>query len=490
MFKRLWFVIVIVASLTVFPSSVALGMDNEPNDSCAIAQDLGAITLPFTFNGELSGSPFPSGDIDFFQFTGTPDTTLRVDLEGASTGMGTLSDPYLGFFDSSCNSIAQNDDGGEGVNSRLAITIPADGIAVLGVTRCCDGGFNEGGLGTYLLSIQEVLPPPNDNFADATPISSLAFDETVDTAAATIEASEPTSSCAYNGPIDTIWYAFTPATSGPISANISNAPFPPSLAAYTGNSLGSLTEVGCRNYGDILTFHADANTTYYFQIGALYPEGGGFVQFHLDVAPPPIAGICFYPSEPSVFQTTQFYDCSYDPGQVGFQSFTWDFGDGATSNDYAPSHQYAADGDYTVQHTVTTVDGRTASTSQVVQVRTRDVSIIKVSAPKSANMGQKKTITVSLRNTRYPENVRIELYKSVPGGFEWVASLTKLVPVRNGNRTTPFSFNYTFTAADAQIGKVTFKVVVIIENGNDAFPADNDAISVPPTVVKGSISYP
>ena len=52
-----------------------------------------------------------------------------------------------------------------------------------------------------------------------------------------------------------------------------------------------------------------------------------------------------------------------------------------------------------------------------------------------------------------------ELFKSVPGRFQQVGVLTQSVPVRPGGRTTDFAFSYTFTADDAQVGKVTFKAV-------------------------------
>jgi hypothetical protein len=37
---------------------------------------------------------------------------------------------------------------------------------------------------------------------------------------------------------------------------------------------------------------------------------------------------------------------------------------------------------------VTTTDGRSASTSQVVQVRTHDVAIAQIAVPKTARVGQ------------------------------------------------------------------------------------------------------
>lgn len=136
-----------------------------------------------------------------------------------------------------------------------------------------------------------------------------------------------------------------------------------------------------------------------------------------------------------------------------------------------------------MQLTVTTWDGCTASIGGLVRVRTHDVAITKFSVPKSARAGQTRQISVGVNNRRYPENVEVVLYKSVPGGYEWVGTLTQSVPVRPANRTTDFAFSYTFTSADARLGKVTFKAVANLVNARDALPADNEAIS-PPTKVR------
>jgi PKD repeat protein len=243
--------------------------------------------------------------------------------------------------------------------------------------------------------------------------------------------------------------------------------------------LTDLSQVGCRNTLDPLTFRAEAGTTYYFQVGG----DGESVQFRLDVSPLPSVGYFFYPSEPSVFDLLTFYDQSYDPANVGIESYAWDFGDGTTSADPNPSHRYTQDGDYTVQHSATTYDGRSASASQVVQVRTHDVAITKILAPISANAGQTRTITVYVSNKWYPENVEVALYKSVPGGYQWVTSDSKLVPVRSGNRTTMITFKYTFTTDDASAKLVTFKAIATIDNVRDALPDNNEIISSPATKV-------
>lgn len=342
--------------------------------------------------------------------------------------------------------------------------------------------------GTNFQTVPTRTPPPppaNDYFADAIQIAGLPFSDNVDTASATMETGEPISSCArFNDPGGTVWYAFAPSENRSVSANASPSVFYfyTFIAAYTGDGLGNLSEVGCRSYGDLLTFQVEVGTTYYFQVGGLYGQGGP-LQFTLDLAPPPEAFFYFSPSSPSIFDTIEFFDNSYDPGGVGIETQVWDFGDGATATHCCPTHQYAVDGDYTVQLTVTTFDGRSALTSRVVQVRTHDVAITKFSVPKSASVGQTRQIVVGLNSKRQPEEVvEVRLYKSVPGGFAFVGSLIQTVPARPANRTTKFNFSYTFTVDDASIGKVTFKAVAAILNAYDALPADNEAIAAPTKV--------
>jgi 5-hydroxyisourate hydrolase-like protein (transthyretin family) len=133
-------------------TTLGQGVEVEPNNPCPIAQNFGAVTFPFTVNGSLDSTP-ESPDVDFFRFTGTPGAVVRVDLEGQATGKGTLNDPFLGFFDAGCNLLASDDDSGIGLNSKLVLAIPADGVLIFGVTRCCDEEFVGGGVGTYQLTI-------------------------------------------------------------------------------------------------------------------------------------------------------------------------------------------------------------------------------------------------------------------------------------------------------------------------------------------------
>jgi PKD repeat protein len=326
-------------------------------------------------------------------------------------------------------------------------------------------------------------PPSNDDFANAHSVSGLPYYHSLDTSTASLEADEPTPSCAQGYSWGrSVWYAFTPGESTSIWAHLDYG-FSPVMAAYTGSSLADLHQVDCGLWGGWLTFHAEAGTTYYFQVGGVWGDGG-WMAFHLEVTPPPEANFGFNPYDPSMFDTVSFYNYSWDQVGAEFESAEWDLGDGTTSTEWSPSHRYAADGDYTVQLAVTTVDGRSGSTTQTVSVRTHDVAITKFSVPTAVSTGQTRSIVVGLNSKRYPEQVEVQLYKSVPGGYDWVGILIQSVPVRPANRTTDFSFNYTFTADDATMGKVTFRATAYIRDARDAIPADNEAISLPVKVAR------
>ncbi len=302
-------------------------------------------------------------------------------------------------------------------------------------------------------------------------------------AAASTEAGEPMPSC--GSASKTVWYAYTPAASGSLSQRTETWPYTV-VGVYTGSSLDALQEVACsaRDWynSSFLTVHMEAGTTYYFLLGT---NENAWVPFHLQVAEPPYPNFGYYPYDPNMFEAVYFDNYSWDPANVGISSISWDFGDGTTATEpWSPSHRYAVDGDYTVNLTVTTFDGRTASTSQTVHVKTHDVAITKFSAPQSASAGQTRQLVVGLNSKIYPEKVRVELYKSVPGGYTQFGSLEQNVPVRPSNRTTDFKFSYTFTADDATVGKVTFKAVAWIVDARDALPADNEQIATPTKVAK------
>jgi hypothetical protein len=135
----------------------------EPNNTCETAQYVGWLSDATTVRGELHvdyGVEPPARDVDFYAFEAEPGSVLRASLLGASSGAGSLVDPVLGLYDSSCRLIDWNDDGSTGLDSAITFEVPEDGAFVLAASGFPDFGFSgdhmeEGG---YALVIAE--PPP------------------------------------------------------------------------------------------------------------------------------------------------------------------------------------------------------------------------------------------------------------------------------------------------------------------------------------------
>ena len=324
-------------------------------------------------------------------------------------------------------------------------------------------------------SVQPALAVANDNFANATVITSLPFYDNNNNYDATFEDGEPMPTCGYGYYSATIWYAYTPLTNMSLTATAYYPNVPPVLAIYTG-SWGNLSQIYCGTDYPEFVFQAQANVTYYFQLSDLY-NWRGTLPFHLYLTPPPAVDFSYTPYDPSIFDVVNF-DAYYiyDPAQVYGGTPAWNLGDGTTSDQYSFTHQYAKDGDYNVSLAYTTSDGRTGSSNTTIQVRTRDVAVTKFTVPQTVKSNTTKEITVEVTNRRYSDNVQVQLYKGLPGGGEQlIGTLTIFVPAR-ATRATLFKFSYTFTGCDATLGKVTFRTAATIINGRDALPADNTAI--------------
>ena len=328
-----------------------------------------------------------------------------------------------------------------------------------------------------ILMLGSVQPayaaPGNDNFADATPIIALPYTANADNTGATAETGEPTN-CVNTLPSQTVWFSYTPSTSGALMLFPS---FPTMMGIYTGNSVDSLELVTCAPwYFSRSSFIPEAGVTYYFQLSD-YLGTGGTLPFRLELAPPPDVGISYSPGDPSTFDNVFISAYINDPAGIYGDSYDWIISDGTTDASSQFYHQFTADGDYTVSLNFFTLDGRSNSASTVVQVRTRDIAINKLAVPQTARVNQTKAINVDVTNKRYSDDVRVSLYKGLPGGGEQlIGTLTIFVPTR-ATRPTTFKFSYTFTSQDMQVGKVTFRAEANLVNGRDALPSDNVAIS-------------
>jgi hypothetical protein len=132
-----------------------------------------------------------------------------------------------------------------------------------------------------------AAPPPNDAIADAVAFGSIPFSHAVDTREATTALDDP--SCVGQGP--TVWYAYTPTTSGPVAFDSFGSNYDTTLSAYTGLP-GALSQIACNDdTGGLqsrITFDATAGETYYVMAGSYASGPGGDLVVHAQEPPPPL----------------------------------------------------------------------------------------------------------------------------------------------------------------------------------------------------------
>jgi FlaG/FlaF family flagellin (archaellin) len=128
-----------------------------------------------------------------------------------------------------------------------------------------------------------AAPPANDDFDNATVISSLETAYYADTREATTAADDP--DC--YGKNRTVWYAFTPVDDIYIKASTNGTDYDTTLSAYAG-SRGALTQIACNAVSNLspIEFLASGGTTYHFMIGSVQ-ESGGNLTFGLFGFTPP-----------------------------------------------------------------------------------------------------------------------------------------------------------------------------------------------------------
>ncbi|MBI5772005.1 MAG: immunoglobulin domain-containing protein [Verrucomicrobia bacterium] len=121
------------------------------------------------------------------------------------------------------------------------------------------------GIGLFLLVAGAYAQAPaNDNFANAQVLAAGGGTLSADSTNATLEAGEGSS------PTNTLWYSWTPATSGRMQITTTQANNGMVRYVYTGSSLTNLLHVAnvWGGTGVPLTFNATAGTTYRIMIGA------------------------------------------------------------------------------------------------------------------------------------------------------------------------------------------------------------------------------
>ncbi|PWK82307.1 PKD domain-containing protein [Lentzea atacamensis] len=237
----------------------------------------------------------------------------------------------------------------------------------------------------------------NDYFANAQQVTSLPFSAPQpDFSLASAEPDEPvTTACpGVSEGTPTVWYTYTPTTTQSIFGQVVvNGGGGPVLGVYEGSALAELKALGCVNpsYYNGKAFRLVAGTTYHLQLQYSFYDTNT-ATMRLSEAPPLEVEVSSGASgEQSIFHDITFrtYPRNHYDQPVTTE---WDFGDGTIlppSTDSSKTYRYAKDGNYTVTVRSTSQDGRTATDTTTVVVKTHDVGIAKFITPASARVGSR-----------------------------------------------------------------------------------------------------
>jgi len=140
--------------------------------------------------------------------------------------------------------------------------------------------------------------PGNDDIGSPTVAGSIPYaDGPYDTTEATTGATDP-DICFGSADRSTVWYSFTPTTSDRYLADTFGSEYDTTLYVGTPNGSGGIDVIDCNDDSGSLQsavrWDAEAGTTYLLAVGTCCgggtigeAGGGGTLQFHIDIAPPP-----------------------------------------------------------------------------------------------------------------------------------------------------------------------------------------------------------
>ncbi|MBI4393846.1 MAG: S8 family serine peptidase [Euryarchaeota archaeon] len=266
------------------------GCSGGPANNCfasATTMSAGGQTITQSSVGATTetGEPAPCGSIGgTVWFNWTPTTSGTATFETAGSNFDTVLAVYTGSSLTALTNLNCNDDiSGTDLDSRIVSSVTA------GTTYRIQAGGYASATGTTLV-MRVVAPaacsgPTGNCFSTAVGITSIPYTQTKSTVGATLETGEPRP-CGSIGA--TVWYTYTPATTGTRVADTMGSNFDTVVAVYTGSSLTALTNVGCND--DIsgsdldsrVTWTATAGVTYRIQVGGYNGATGSSMVFHLN----------------------------------------------------------------------------------------------------------------------------------------------------------------------------------------------------------------
>jgi IPT/TIG domain len=233
-----------------------------------------------------------------------PTTNVSITLTGAN-----FSSSARVFFNGAQNGVTTKFNS----STSLTATLPAALIGPYGSTNDISVlNTPPGGGQSKPLAFKVVAPPPpNDNFANATNIMTLSFNDLQDTSSATTESADPLPPCANqysssngntgghpNGLYNTLWYKFTPQFSANLNVDTTGSSYDTVLSVWTGagttEAALTATNIACNDdtqagvvtQSQLQSVALTAGNTYYIMVSSFGPPDpnpialGGKSQFN------------------------------------------------------------------------------------------------------------------------------------------------------------------------------------------------------------------
>lgn len=131
--------------------------------------------------------------------------------------------------------------------------------------------------------------PLNDRINRALHVSSLPFQDGLDTSAATTSMNDPV--CTGQGP--TVWFKYRAPQDGVVTANTFGSDYDTTLSVYTSTPGRMLAQLACNddysNLQSYVRFEARAGVTYYVMVAAFASGPGGNLTFSMEASSAPAA---------------------------------------------------------------------------------------------------------------------------------------------------------------------------------------------------------
>ncbi|KMQ61510.1 hypothetical protein ACM46_15975 [Chryseobacterium angstadtii] len=232
------------------------------NDNCSGATSL-TVGTDFTSGATTSTNAGASDDgdvpscnsdaVENVWFSVVVPASGNITIETREVSGSSFDDSTLTAYTGSCGSLTEidcDDDGGEGLFSKLSLTGQTPGSTIyLSVWKYDSSTGN----GDFEISAYQVLPPANDNCSAAVPLTvGTNFTSGMITSNNTGATTDGTAPSCNSDAEENVWFSVVVPQSGNITIETreaANSSFSDSsLTVYSG-TCGSLTEVGCDDDG-------------------------------------------------------------------------------------------------------------------------------------------------------------------------------------------------------------------------------------------------